>query len=693
MTYFNAPINWHSPSTLDVAISALSLLISWILFRSRQQKESKLQGSDHETLWTMPAGDKPDVVHSTTPMGWILPSYIHHSRMLPKTSTHTFRYPTLYLCVPLQALEQGQCNLGWKNRLFRWNGNGQKLPRKLSLTALEAIDYLGSEEEESLLAKLEGELRKRGFFDQQDDSILTKPDSHFEVWAITMPSLAGMHGINPLTTYYIYHRDKDGRRGSLWVCLLEVHNTFSERHLYVLPAGRGEDEELDSNDAQSHTTETGPSGDGLSWKVERRRPAYDHQWTFPRSFHVSPFNDRGGYYRLYLKTLFADGESMPTMDIRLLLLVPDEEVPARLEINPEEASASIPSSIANQTKQPFLVKKLLATLSSHPSSSRQRPIPLTSRNLLLSLSRQPFDLSLTFIRIVWQAAKLHYSKKLDVFGKPDMTIRGALKDAAPKTNVDVGDWDGIGWPISSNATQIERTSRNPTDIDSDSLPVNGSLYWPEPTFIDEAFRDRFLRVARRSRSISLRLISSNGHIETVPSMEETVLELKIYMMSPTFYTDVHLYSYSQLAVLMGSQIGRRWGVNDVELFHRFFRELQLPIAGQSDQKQLNQIRTIRRNHYKWAHGLAGVSSPTLDTFLKPVARSEETSVLDLAEPYTSNEVWSLQLTHWTAIAGEKVFRWVRARYTKGTEPWLEWHRGLELHHRASQGTNTNSAVT
>src|SRR6202140_1144048 len=47
-----------------------------------------------------------------------------------------------------------------------------------------------------------------------------------------MPRVFG-YGFNPLSVYFCYQRD-----GSLAAILYEVHNTFSERHAYLIPVER-----------------------------------------------------------------------------------------------------------------------------------------------------------------------------------------------------------------------------------------------------------------------------------------------------------------------------------------------------------------------------------------------------------------------------------------------------------------------
>ncbi|PWN17794.1 hypothetical protein BCV69DRAFT_122409 [Microstroma glucosiphilum] len=717
-----------SPRGLDFALAVISLLASYILFLTNYSGAQEKSSSSAQTQEPPQVTAAEKALRPSGPQrgAYLLPSFIHHARMLPKDATHIFRYPTLYLAISLTSLEQGKSNTGWGGRLFRWNAGGKR--GAAALTALEAADYLGAGDETSWLAKLETELTSRSFL---HEGALTGAETHFEVWATTMPSLMGIHGINPLTVYYLYRKEQNGQEGKrdFYMCLLEVHNTFSERHLYILPAGVGEDEEEASPTPKPHQAESQPKGEGLSWQVNRRRTDYDHQWTFPRSFHVSPFNDRGGYYRLHLKSLWSEGSDLPTMDVRLLLLVPDE-------------------SATTHGGQPVLHKKILATLESFSATSPRGPLPLTGSNLFFCLARQPFDLLLTFVRIVYQAAKLHYAKRLDVFGKPDMTVATAEGDALKKTVVvpEMKDYDGQGWPLPSNATQIERVSgvgkvgpqNSGADGDEDGdatmevkVPKNGSIYWPAPTVIDEAAKERFHVLARASPSISVRLVGSDGSVEAMLSKEAAVAAeqnsdgdhhcdpfsgkqlpaspssplLTIYLMSPAFYSDLLLYPSADLALLLGSRVGRRWGVSHLELFRKWFSDLEEMArcedtegrkqVGEEEKqnqkrkrKRAEQLATVRRKHYKWAQGMALrasggpgdsslKSSQIVPSQLSP--SSSSSSPLDLLSPTpTLKLLLVLYALHYTSVLSERVFWLLGARYEKGTEPWLEWMRGEEL---------------
>lgn len=87
---------------------------------------------------------------------------------------------------------------------------------------------------------------------------------------LAMPRVLG-YAFNPLSVYFCHRAD-----GALQAVLYEVHNTFGERHAYLVEAGPAD-----------------PSG------LVRQRCA--------KVLHVSPFLDRGLQYRFRLRPPDADG--------------------------------------------------------------------------------------------------------------------------------------------------------------------------------------------------------------------------------------------------------------------------------------------------------------------------------------------------------------------------------------------------
>ena len=103
----------------------------------------------------------------------------------------------------------------------------------------------------------------------------------------------------------------------------------------------------------------------------------------PKQFHVSPFFTREGHYEFQLT------EPQHTLDNQINLY---------------------------QAEQLTLIARL-----------QGQAEPLTTGNLLRTMIKHPFSASLTMPRILWQAAKLYWQRKLPVFNKPipdhAMTIR------------------------------------------------------------------------------------------------------------------------------------------------------------------------------------------------------------------------------------------------------------------------------
>jgi DUF1365 family protein len=117
---------------------------------------------------------------------YVLENQVTHARLLPVDARHAFTYPTLSLLLSLNALEDHSLDLarGW---IFGYGG------RWARLVGLRAAPYL-SPTGGSLRQRLETVLRDRGFTDELEDA-----------WMMTMPSLLGFEGINPLTVYFCYN--------------------------------------------------------------------------------------------------------------------------------------------------------------------------------------------------------------------------------------------------------------------------------------------------------------------------------------------------------------------------------------------------------------------------------------------------------------------------------------------------------
>lgn len=493
----------------------------------------------------------------------------------------------------------------------------------------------------SILLKLAYELRERGFLTSgpQDEAGDWRSQLG-QVWTVTMPSIAGITGINPLTVHYCYrpHPDKSekDKRGAFWLCVLEVHNTFSERHIYVLEANKDED-------------------------TDEKRAGYEHQWTFARSFHVSPFNDRGGFYRLFLKEPFAQSSDTFQLGIRLLLLVEAEE------------------------EEKKLVKKLMATLDSispTPSSSKAggkgtgRCVrPLSSATLYAALMRQPVDLFLTFFRILWEAGKLHFRKGLDAFGRPDMV--------QPSESTSESEYDGVGLPPALNRIQAHRGAQ-----DSGRKDASVGLVYPEPGWNEKVAKEYVQSMlGKRAKELekgtgerwTVEVRSTDpadpglNVTSSVKAGEGKERKLVLYTRSYGVYVDLMTYQPARLALLLGSIVGRRWGVSSTTDFNAFFPNTAVKTSGLRKRQFDFLLSSAQHDRQRALELLNSFGIPTASTSKESEEEAEGWKVKA-----------ALFMGYVAGVAEKKLFGWLGARYVKGTEPWLELERGLEYVERMSE---------
>ncbi|KAK7055458.1 hypothetical protein R3P38DRAFT_2847164 [Favolaschia claudopus] len=490
---------------------------------------------------------------SSCPRAYILENQVTHARLLPVKAAHAFTYPTISLLLSLNALENKSLDLGY-GWIFGYGG------RWARLAGLRPAPYLletgGSIR---IRQRLEKVLLDRGFTGELEDA-----------WMMTMPSLLGFEGINPLTVYFCYRPG-----GQLFLAVLEVHNTFGESHVYCLELGKGEDEK---------------PGKG-----------FDHQWTVPRAFHVSPFNDRRGFYTISIRR--------PTH-------------PPTGPHYPETFQPPRPSvRVHVHTESNDLPGPLKLTALLRPTSAT----PLTSRSLLLTLSRFPFDLFLSFTRIAYHAWILHYKKRLDVFIRPD--------------------------PVPS--------SWAPPNTALPQLAVEGGIRWQDEGLIERYARHRvgeFLRRRVHETNISVLLVPANPALSSrlfSPSKDkDSSPHLTISYLSPRLFTILLLSPSSQHALLLGTT-ERIFYASSPDLFHSTF-------AAPSPRgvETLSRRQQMRR-------------SPTLPLPLPIPAHHLLDPTALVASLVSAGVIWTLlfldRLEEW-------VFRVVRARPVAGTEPWKQWER-------------------
>lgn len=249
-----------------------------------------------------------------------------------------------------------------------------------------------------------------------------------------------------------------------------------------------------------------------------RRCSYDHHWLFPREFHVSPFNDRSGFYGISVVLPF---DKLPS-PASLHSLEPR----ARVRVDLYTAQASSPPAPG-----PL---KLIALID--PLTSAQ----LTSSNLVNALAKQPLVLFTAWSKILYNAWVLHYVKRLDVFVRPDP------KPAVP------------GWPAGEELK---------------SLDPAGGVGWQEETWTECFARRRveaFLKKRVEELGMMVTLKPANPAIPTrhfAPANRKDLQDartLVVSYLSPTLYSTFFLAPSAAHALMMGEE--NQFKVSSIELF-------------------------------------------------------------------------------------------------------------------------------
>ncbi|KAI0830221.1 hypothetical protein BC628DRAFT_988740 [Trametes gibbosa] len=557
-----------------------------------------------------------------TPPAYILFNTVTHARLLPHSATHAFSYPTLAFLLPLDALEAGALDLarGW---LFGYGGTAGRL------TGLRAGAYLlpggpcstlsedGRDERgagaggstgggggggggQTLKEKLAAVLVRQGC---DAASVRGWAGAGGEAWMVSMPSYVGYEGVNPLTVYFCY-----AAGGALAWVVLEIHNTFGEKHVHVLERGTGEDSD-------------GPA---------RVCCSYDHTWTIARDFHVSPFNDRAGFYTVSIVA--------PPPPSSPLLATKPPRVKVRIHLR---TPTTLPSD--TETAAPAVVPdklKLTATFFT------RRAIPLTSPNLLRALAQYPFALLLSLARILYHAWILHYIKRLDVFPRPD---------PKPATS---------GW-FSLHTRDSPCTGPAPAR-------TYGGIGW-QPEGALEAYSRR-----RVERLLARRGAELGTHIELVPGDPSIPRQLfgppcdvqkrsgrgeaalAIHYAAPRFFSTL-LLAPSPEHALLTARAEDLFRTNSDSLFCSVFSGNSLNAGFEKKASFTQRARTALLPQ----HFLAAEPSGVLAT-----------NPLDDDAPFLN--VLVICALHLLDRLEKAVFALFRARFVPGMEPWMRWERAADV---------------
>ncbi|MCJ1227340.1 hypothetical protein MMC12_003995 [Toensbergia leucococca] len=329
--------------------------------------------------------------------------------MFPKK--HSFSYSYLLVGIPV----------GWKGSVGSFlsadleslsHGFGRE-HRKFPKTwlAVDAADYLNrGDGAVGLQGKLEEYLKSQGEI----------PSDYAHAYLITAPRFLG-YSFNPVSFWYLYNEERQ-----LKAMILEVNNTFDERRLYFL-----KDTNSAVSDPEIDTLEDGdflPNGSKELLLLEEDNPSNKSNARFTntwgKDFHVSPFNSRKGSYALsandpFFPYLSGNGQVNNTI------------------------------TLSSSKNHPKLVARVFST---QPTID---PSNLTFWTTLSFVTSWWWVGFVTFPRIVREAAKLFFRRRLHVWFRPEVLkdsigrqgtkderaiekcFRGFLRSEIEQSNLDV----------------------------------------------------------------------------------------------------------------------------------------------------------------------------------------------------------------------------------------------------------------
>lgn len=374
---------------------------------------------------------------------------------------------------------------------------------------------------------------------------------------------------------------------------------------------------------------------------------YKHQWTFPRQFHVSPFNDRSGYY---VCSVVPPSHPPPPLST----LAPIQQThPPRPIIKLDLLTPSPPR------------RKLTAILQTRITA------PLTPSTLLAALVQTPLALFLTFPRIAYQAFILHYKKRLDVYARPEQrAVDGELEHMLGRI-------------------------RNPVQEEDAPQKKGGATAWQDESRIETWCRERVekfltsgvgtihppIRVQLiSSRSTDpIRVFSNGSNDNDSEGKEPEERTLDIYYRSPRFFTILVQSLSPTHALLLGSRADNIFSTTHEGLF--------LEVFGFGVDHSLTRGRV-----WTWTNRMANTLRRTLlpntdilgrvERLLPPSLTLTRDS-LALPHPLDPDppSSYSLLLVLFTLVLSAKLEQWVfnalGARFVKGDAPWEVWERLVE----------------
>jgi len=253
---------------------------------------------------------------------------VRHTRLRPRL--HAFVYPTFFLMLPLRSLKTCPPNHA------AWAINR---PGAISFFETDHGDGRAPEQG-GALAWLDELLQREGI-----------DDATGEVWLHCYPRVLG-YTFKPVSFWYCHQSAEQG--GALRAIVVEVNNTFGERHCYLLGA-----------------------------------PQYGQEQRASKVFHVSPFNEVLGHYRFRFMRSQQAGLERTVARIDFYDQADDAAHPAASQLNAPDGSALLQTSIQG-VLEPITPAALRRALWRYPAMTLGVMLRIHTQALRLWLKKVPF---------------------------------------------------------------------------------------------------------------------------------------------------------------------------------------------------------------------------------------------------------------------------------------------------------------
>lgn len=360
---------------------------------------------------------------------------------------------------------------------------------------------------------------------------------------------------------------------------------------------------------------------------------HDHAWVFPRTFHVSPFNNRAGFYRLDVQDPFGKSDTVPRIKVTLNQLTQEKET------------------------------KLYAALLNHPDKSR-RPVDITIGNILsVVLWRQPWDLFLTTFRILRQAWTLHYQKKLLVYPRPELHTKSTLIS------------DSVG-PVEELPGHSLKIPWNPVQVDVGDIgrsigfrAVDAAEQKAERLFLPDLTR----RVNEEGIAVEIRFADPSREAIRIEPEARAKERLVIETRHPSLFIQLLMARTPKHFLLTAVQEGHTT-VSSASIFERLMN---------SGKQAEHTTGFVMATLHRWIESVRAAHLLFLLSFCDRPIPPEIVTVQrhHLADPPGIRQNFSLLVILASLLFAdkveEKIFRLVKARFIPGQEPWTVWKRTVD----------------